>query len=274
MFSRLTRLSFASLAFASLGLAAALSGAAVAQTRPEPPKGDWQVTTGALVGYAPAYEGADKYKVMPLPLIDVVWRDRVFLSTMNGLGAWAYRADGFSIGGAIGYEFGRDESLDRSELDGLGDVDAAAQARLLAEYRTGPFRLDAALARALGGSDGTTLRIGASMGYPINDKLRLMPGIAAVWADENYMDAYFGVTAAQSALSRARLGTAAGKSQFEAKSGVKNVDLSLMASYSLTQNWMLRGGGGVRFLVGDAADSPISKRDTAPFVNLGLAYRW
>lgn len=269
MFSCLCRLSLISLSFV-----AALASAAIAQTRPEAPKGDWQVSTGALVGYAPAYEGADKYKVMALPLIDVTWRERVFLSTMNGLGAWAYRHNGFSVGGALGYEFGRDESLDRSELDGLGDVDAAAQARLLAEYRRGPLRLDAALARALGGSDGTTLRVGASMAYPLGDKLRLMPGIAAVWADENYMDAYFGVTAAQSALSRARLGTAAGKSRFDAKAGVKNVDLTLMAMYPLTQNWMLRGGGGLRFLVGDAADSPISKRDTAPFANLGLAYLW
>jgi len=269
MFARFIRLSFV-----SLGFVAAFAGAAAAQTRPEPPKGDWQVTTGALVGFAPAYEGSDKYKVMPLPLIDVVWRERVFLSTMNGLGAWAFKHNGFSIGGALGYEFGRDESLDRDELAGLGDVDAAAQARLLAEYRTGPFRLDAVLARALGGSDGTTLRIGAGMAYPINDKLRLMPGISAVWADENYMDAYFGVTAAQSANSRARLGAAAGKSQFDAKSGVKNVDLSLMAMYALTPNWGLRGGGGVRFLLGDAADSPLSKRDTAPFANLGLAYRW
>jgi outer membrane scaffolding protein for murein synthesis (MipA/OmpV family) len=269
MFSRLCHLSLA-----MLGLVAAFSSAVGAQTRPEPPKGDWQVSAGALVGYAPAYEGADKYKVTPLPLIDVVWRDRVFLNTMSGLGAWAYRHNGFRIGGALGYEFGRDESLDRSELDGLGDVDAAAQARLLAEYRTGRLRFDAALARALGGSDGTTLRVAASVAYPLNDKLRLMPSISAVWADENYMDAYFGVTAAQSALSQARLGTAAGKSQFDAKSGVKNVDLSLMAMYSLTPNWSLRGGGGVRFLVGDAADSPISKRDTAPFANLGLAYRW
>ncbi|MCA3263562.1 MAG: MipA/OmpV family protein [Telmatospirillum sp.] len=269
MFARFIRLSFA-----SLGLVAAFSSAAAAQTRPEPPKSDWQVSAGALAAYAPAYEGADKYKVMPLPLIDVVWRDRVFLSTLNGLGAWAYRSAGFSIGGAIGYEFGRKESLDRSELDGLGNVDAAAQARLLAEYRTGPYRLDAVLARALGGSDGTTVRLGAGMAYPINEKLRLMPGIAAVWADDSYMDSYFGVTAAQAANSRARLGAAAGKTQFNPSAGFKNVDLSLMATYALTPNWSVRGGGGVRFLLGDAADSPISKRDTAPFANLGLAYRW
>lgn len=269
MLSRLCRLSLL-----SLGLAAAVSSAAVAQTRPEPPKGDWQVSAGAMAGYAPAYEGADKYKVMALPLVDVVWRERVFLSTMNGLGVWAFKHNGFSLGAALGYEFGRKESLDRSELDGLGNVDGAAQARLLAEYRTGPFRLDAVLARALGGSDGTTVRLGAGMAYPINDRLRLMPGVAAVWADDKYMDSYFGVTAAQSALSRARLGAAAGKSQFNPSAGFKNIDLSLMAMYSLTPNWSLRGGGGVRFLVGDAADSPISKRDTTPFANLGLAYRW
>jgi MipA family protein len=264
--------------FSRIGLCTALSlsllaTAAVAQA-PTPPKGDWQVTTGALVGVRPAYEGADKYKVMALPLIDVIWRDRVFLSTQNGIGAWAYRANGFSIGGALNYEFGREESLDRSQLDGLGDVDGAAQARLLMEYRAGPLRLDATLARALGGSDGTTARVGASFAYPLTEKLRLVPGIAAVWADDNYMDSYFGVTAAQAANSRARLGVGAGKTAFDPKAGFKNVDLSLIAMYMLTPNWSLRGGGGVQFLVGDAADSPISKRDVAPFATLGLAYRW
>lgn len=268
--------------FSRIGLAAALilsvvSGIAVAQApaRSQPQSGgDWQVAAGAIVGVRPAYEGAEKYAVMPFPLIDAIWRDRVFLSTQNGIGAWAYRRNGFSVGGALNYEFGRAESLDRSELDGLGDVDGAAQARLLLEYRTGPLRLDATLARALGGSDGTTARLGAGFDFPLTEKLRLTPGIAAVWADDNYMESYFGVTAAQAAQSRARLGAAAGKTAFDAKSGLKNVDLSLMAQYSLTPKWSLRGGGGVQFLLGDAADSPISKRDAAPFASFGLAYRW
>jgi MipA family protein len=256
----------------SIGFTAVFASAAIAQT--PTPKSDWQVSTGVIVGLGPAYEGSEKYKATPLPLIDIVWKDRVFLSTQNGLGAWAYRQNGFSLGGAIGYEFGRDESLDRDELAGLGDVDAAAQARLLMEYRTGPFRLDAVVARALGGSDGTTVRIGAGMGYPLSEKLRLMPGVAAVWADDNYMDSYFGVTLTQAAQSRAQLGAEKAKSQFDAQAGFKNIDLSLMALYSITPKWSLRGGGGVRFLVGDAADSPISKRDTAPFATLGVAYRW
>jgi MipA family protein len=264
----LSRIRLAVTVFLSL-----VAGVAAAQA-PTSPKGNWHVVTGAIVGVRPAYEGAEKFTVMPFPLIDAIWRDRVFLSTQNGVGAWAYRSNGFSVGGALNYEFGRAESLDRSQLDGLGDVDGAAQARLLLEYRTGPLRLDAALARALGGSDGTTARLGAGFDYPLTEKLRLTPGIAAVWADDNYMESYFGVTAAQAAQSRARLGAAAGKTAFDAKSGLKNVDLSLMAMYSLSPKWSLRGGGGVQFLLGDAADSPISKRDVSPFATFGFAYRW
>lgn len=235
---------------------------------------DWTVSTGVMAGIGPAYEGANRYKANALPLIDVEWRERLFLSTERGLGGWVYKRDGISLGAALGYEMGRDADLDRSELAGLGDVKGAAQARFLAGYRAGPMRFDATVARALGGSDGTTVKLGAGMGYPVNDKFRLMPGASIVWADSTYMSSYFGVTGAQAAASRSLLGAAAAKSQYSASAGIKNVDLSLMGMYQLSSNWALRGGGGVRFLVGDAADSPISKRDTAPFGMLGLVYRW
>jgi MipA family protein len=252
----------------------AVFGAFLATATVPAAAGDWSVSTGAMAGIGPAYEGADRYRVNALPLIDVEWRERLFLSTERGLGGWLFKRDGISLGAALGYEMGRDADLDRDELAGLGDVKGAAQVRLLAGYRAGPLRFDATVARALGGSDGTTVKLGAGMGYPINEKLRLMPGAAIVWADSNYMSSYFGVTAAQAAASRTLLGAAAAKSEYSASAGIKNVDLSLMAMYQLTPKWSLRGGGGMRFLVGDAADSPISKRDAAPFGLVGFGYRW
>lgn len=40
----------------------------------------------------------------------------------------------------------------------------------------------------------------------------------------------------------------------------------------MTENWSITGTGGVGFLLGDAKDSPLSKKDIQPFAMVGVAY--
>lgn len=52
------------------------------------------------------------------------------------------------------------------------------------------------------------------------------------------------------------------------------MDLSVGGDYSLTENWMAVGSIGYSALMGDAADSPIVERKSAPTGTFGAAYKF
>ena len=51
-------------------------------------------STAGPMALAPKHEGARDFRVLPMPAIDITWRDRVFLNTENGLGFYAADAIG------------------------------------------------------------------------------------------------------------------------------------------------------------------------------------
>lgn len=69
------------------------------------------------------------------------------------------------------------------------------------------------------------------------------------WANDAYMDSFFGIDNAQSAAS--------GLEPFEAEAGFKDVGLALRLNYGLTEHWAILTSGEYKRLLGDAADSPI-----------------
>ena len=87
-------------------------------------------------------------------------------------------------------------------------------------------------------------------------------------ASDDYMDTYFGVTAAEAATS--------GLPAFDPDGGVKGVGVEAEARYALTRHWAIRGKAGYERLLGDAADSPISRAGSRDQFNaaLGLTYRF
>ena len=101
----------------------------------------WSVRLGAMTFYAPEYEGADDYEMKGLPLIDITWRDRVFLHPRKGFGAFLWNLGGSKLGLSLGYAFGRDED-DSSDLKGLDDIDPGVSANVLVEHPIGKFSLD------------------------------------------------------------------------------------------------------------------------------------
>lgn len=226
---------------------------------------DWKVTLGAGVSYRPEYEGGDELEPSPIPLVDITWKDRLFLNTRQGLGAYAIRTDRFRLGTSLGYSLGRDED-DADALEGLGDIDPAAQAHLFGSYSYGMVRLHADLSQDLGGSDGLQVEPGATFMYPVSKSLTLSAGVSATWASDDYMQAYFGVTPAQSLRS--------GLDTYDAEAGFKRADLNIGATWSVNENWFTRANLGFGYLLGDAADSPITQDEFQPSVSLFVGYKF
>ena len=238
--------------------------ASVDETRPT--RGDdWRVTLGAGLSFVPKYEGSNEIEPKPLPLFDVTWRDRVFLNFRQGLGGYVIRTDRFRLGASVGYAFGRDQD-DADQLRGLGDIDPAARGHLFGSYSLGILRLHADISRDFGGSDGFQVRPGATLMYPLSKSIKLSVGVSATWADDDYMEAFFGITPAQSARS--------GLPVFEAESGFKRADLKIDANWNLTESWFARASLGIGTLLGDAADSPIVESEEQLSFGVFVGYRF
>lgn len=234
-------------------------------------RGNWSVTLGAGALLTPEYEGSDEMTVEPIPFVSVEWKDRVFFDVRRGLGVNVIRTDRFTMGLALGYRPGRDED-DNDRLRGLGDIDDAAQGNLFASYELGRYRglgtvsIGAELEQDFGGGDGMTISPGIAFDHQLSNSVSLSTGLSATWASDDEMSTYFGITPEQAARS--------GLQAYEAEAGFKRADLDLALTWQISDRWFTRTHAGVGYLMGDAADSPITVEKVQPQVGFFVGYRF
>ncbi len=226
---------------------------------------DWDTRIGAGIGVMPKYEGAKKLKAMPLPLIDVTWRDRAYFNPVNGAGVYLINTPEIDLGAGLTYRFGRDQD-DGPRLKGLGDVDGGLAGRFFAAWWAGPFSVYANATSDFGGRQSATGEVGALGLLPLSEKVALRATAFATWADDRNMETFYGVTATQSAKSGLR--------QFTAKGGFKRADAAIALYYQFTSSWSLDVSVGTGYLLGDAADSPVTERRWQPLGTALIAYRF
>ncbi|KXG84149.1 MipA/OmpV family protein [Agrobacterium bohemicum] len=225
---------------------------------------DWSLVIGGGGMYRPEYEGSEKLQINPVPVVLFTYGEWLKIDP-SGISVRAFERDGFSLSGKVGYEMGRDED-DADRLNGLGDIDLAATIGARAAYVWNGIELYAELDQTMGGSESLVATFGAEYSVPVTERLILGTGTEAIFANKNHMQAYFGVNAAQSAAS--------GLSEYEAKAGLKRVNVKASATYLLTKNWLVRGEAGLGILTGDAADSPVVEEKLQPSASLFVGYKF
>ena len=82
------------------------------------------------------------------------------------------------------------------------------------------------------------------------------------------MDAYFGVSNAQSNTSQA------GLTAFNASSGIKDVYVGAGVKYQMSQQWSVKLNGRYSRLVGDAADSPVIETEDQFSGSANITYKF
>ncbi len=254
------------LAVIAVAAAGAGVGASVsAQSVPTEVITGGQFTLGAGIVYAPRYEGADEYKARALPLID--YRNgRFFAGVRSGIGYNFSPSAEFEFGPVLTYHFGRDED-DSDRLRGLGDIEGGMDLGVYGRWNLQPFFLSATVKRGISGdAKGTSLRVGAGYATLLSDADRLVFDVSADWADADIMQAYYGITAAQSARS--------GYASYTADAGIRRYGIGAAWTHSFTPQWFSAIGVAAYRLGSQAADSPIVERRTVPIVTLGLGYRF
>lgn len=219
---------------------------------------DWQIAVGAGAIYKPDYQGSDDYELRAAPYLSINWRDIVFLRG-SALGVNALRLDnGFRAGALLRYQFLLDRDEDDNEaLRGLGDIDGAVEAGVFAAYETGPWSLELALFQDVSDTyDGTMAELDIGYGVAFGDGFRFEVEASTTWADDDYLQTYFGISPEQSLAS--------GRAEYVAEGGFKEVGLSFGLSYRLSEHWLLSSRLSYERLLGDAADSPIVADDGSP----------
>ncbi len=243
------------------------------------PVSDWSLSVGIGGGLAPDYEGADEYKAIPLPLFDLRYNGMALRTSRFGLEADLVPGEAFQAGPILRYNTGRDSDVKDEVVRLLPEVGAAAE--LGAFAATGlplsvlgmdsPSIVTARIGFIQGQSGGHEgLTIDGSLGLvtPVSDQLTIISALSATWMSNTYADSFFGVTPAGSAAS--------GLAAFDPGSGIKDVGVTLIGSYEVTDAWSVTGIASYTRLLGDAADSPVvSQRGSANqlFGGLGISYK-
>ena len=233
---------------------------------------DWDISLGLAGAMTPTFEGSDRNRFRPLPLVTINWRDTILLGE-GGLSAqWHSRH--LRIGGGLTFDGGRKdhstggifESGD-DRLKGLGTINASLGVRGFAEYRAGPLALELSGTKFVSGQNsGILANLGLSLALPLSPKLIFIPNVRATWADGNYTQTYFGVTAAQAAASIFPA--------FSAGAGIKDVRGGASLIYRVNRHWFVGANGAVVHLMDSAARSPISLRDTSATAMVLAGYRF
>ncbi len=200
-----------------------------------------QVELGVGAVVDPKYEGADDYDVSPFPVI------RLEQLTLDSLSIGGERALGLSLRPSFRF-IGKRKSSQVDGLTGLPGIDTAVELGMGLIYEQEHWRVFGNIRHGVTGHDGLVGELGADLIYRPDTEWTISLGPRLSFADETYTDKYFGVPAG-----------IAGAAAYNPDGGLKSAGIEALARYQVTPAWAVEGTFGWMRLVGDAADSPITR---------------
>ncbi len=229
------------------------------------------VSLGLGAAAIPQFEGSSDYRVIAAPNFAFSLGPVGIRSNGPGAEADLFASRAIDAGPIMRWNGGRDPAdIDSAAVSALPKVDGALMlggfARL--NYPVGDDLILSPRVNILQGLDGghEGLIAEASIGLTRRlDDWTVGGSAGLTYADEAYMDAFFSVAPA----------SPSGLAAFTAGGGIKDVGVTLFASYRISDDWSATAVAGYRRLVGDAADSPIVATAGDPnqgFLSLGFSY--
>jgi outer membrane protein len=233
---------------------------------------EWDINVAVGAAMPPTFDGSDRYRASPIPLVIVRWRDTVSLGA-DGLTLY-WHHNNLRIGGGVSYDGGR---LDHetngilnsgdNRLRGLGDIDASVGIRGFVSYQWGPTYLDISAAKYIGPqNNGILITLGAAAPLSLTKRLIVRPHVGMTWADDSYMQTFFGVTTLQSSDSIFP--------RFIAGAGLKDINGGFTVVYLLSQHWFLGADASATQYLADTAKSPLTISNTNATVGAVIGYHF
>jgi outer membrane protein len=239
---------------------------------PDPFSDTWKFTLGGGVVNGPRYPGSRYDFTRGLPLVSVSY-GRFFLGAVPGggapAGAGAYLVH--TEHWAIGLDVGGDSRKPRRATDdpilrGWGDIPGTARAGVFASYTKDWLSVRGSISDAVAHHEGALAALAVEAKYHATQRLTLSIGPEVTWANNQYAQTFFGISAAQSEI--------AGIAPYRAKSGVNTGGGSAGAAYMLTDHWSLGAHVSYGRLQGDAANSPVTTDKTQRMYGAFVMYRF
>ena len=233
--------------------------------QPENDSEEWSFRVGGGAIWAPAFSGSSDYQLMIVPSIRLNYGATFFASLEQGIGYNFEINSEWTAGPLIKFDFGRDAdgnspfrvSGSKSKaLVGFKDIDSTIQVGVFAQFDRDSWSTKIELLQGMNGHEGLIadisidykIQLGGSEAQP-GPPLFITTGPRLRWADADYTNTYYGITAADSLGSGLPTYTAAG--------GVTSFGWGFSVVMPLSQQMAIVGFAGIDKLVGDAADSPL-----------------
>lgn len=216
---------------------------------------------GLGVSYKPDYEGSDDYEGNIAPFGRYNWASGRNISLGGTAGSESAARvkgnilrkegrDGLELGPVLQYRMKRDDDVDNKRVSKMKEVDAATEAGAFIGFTSGNWSGDITFATDVSSEhDGSLLYFNGGYRIPVNDKFDMKLGAHVTWADDDYMDTYFGVSNSDSVRS--------GLNRYSASSGIKDAGISATGFYRFNQTWGVAGLVGYTQMLNDAEDSPL-----------------
>jgi outer membrane protein len=279
--ARFARQTLSGLLLAAAGAIAAFPDAVTAQTAvtlPAPPfelplvppvSGNWTVMVGVGGEYKPDFEGAKRNTLSPVPIFSIrrAGSTEQFRGPRDGASI-ALIAFGDLRAGPVGKFVASRKANSYSELNGLGDVNAAIELGGFVEYfPVDWFRARVELRQGFGGHHGVVADVSADVIVPVMQRFTVSGGPRFTWESTNATSPYFGIDAVQA--------MATGLPAFNAKGGAHSIGAGAQVSYRINPQWEVHSYIEYERLLGDAAASPLVTLRGSPnqtTIGIGASY--
>lgn len=212
-----------------------------------------------------AYQGSAKDRNVIVPVLDYQWRNGWFAGVSNGVGINLSSRHDQQYGLRLTADLGRGSSRSVA-LRGLPDIDPKAEAGAFYNlYLSQQVFVTSSLRYGAGvGGKGAVLDLGAGYGTALTPQWRLGLGIATSVVNAAYAQSYFGITAAQAASS--------GYAVYSAGAGLRDVRANVALTYHLAPRASITGALSANSLLGDAKDSPLTRKATTVNGLVAISY--
>jgi outer membrane scaffolding protein for murein synthesis (MipA/OmpV family) len=208
-------------------------------------------SVGGGIGIAPDYEGSEDYKPVPVPVADVKYSNGMFVKLFGlNLKANLLPSSMWQIGPVYNYRMER-KDVKNNAVDDMKTVDGTSELGVFGGLTYQKWFASIELLSDMGdGHDGWYSKLSGGYNWVIDENWILSIGAFTTYADDDYMQTYFGVSRKDARRS--------GLDRYNADAGIKDMGINLGANWKITQNWSARGVVVYTQLLGDASDdSPV-----------------
>jgi len=236
---------------------------------------EFTASVGVINILRPLFEGSHEYEVDTMPILDFTYGESFFLKYnlapgLQGLGVHLGTYNRLKFSASLGYYQHRLEN-DSLQLEGLGDVEEGIDGRFFVALDLDKYLADIEYRVDFSGNHEGSLIILGFTGQIIDSRRTNWDLRASLhFADQNYMQAYFGICCDNESLL-------SGLTRYDAQGGLKNYSLNSIFSMDISRYWVFSSLAEYKVLGEAASDSPLIQfngRENQFEFGIGISYKF